>query len=473
MKHKLVALFACVTLAFPLTAQQSAPVVTEELRRAVAELRNVPEDLPEEEIEERTTRIDAAWDTLIAAKDAGVVALLEEAAKLDAAKEQDDRFKLGAAAVIWQIGHFDRVAEVARLWHSAQLLNPYAYVFYTALEAASDGDERALPLLTELLRDQKGDVFLEMHSMDVTWPETHRFLWGPMGRKAVPALEKVLETEKDPVALSSAITLLASCFDTAALPRIRAIARDREHGARIAALGALGTFGHPDDFELLVGALPGLEAQDCAKVLLFLAYYEDVRAVPHIVPLTKHADLDVRRNAIGALSRLVTVDGLEAFAEALKSEKDAETRRAFQSGPSILRQVSVKWKDYVQLDRDARQKTLDSARAKDALSWKPTPEGKALSRDELEGAIRHWIEAGRLNDDESKFEASHVLSQVTPADLPLLLDARGRLYRRLSDECLYEVFEIDETLVRVMRATYRREPGLCDQAQPLESKQGK
>src|SRR5262245_49678749 len=153
-----LASFSC--LAFAAAQEAPPPSTADDLAKAIAEMRNLPTKLVDREAEIRGPRIQAAWETLIAAKDAGAKALLAEAARLDAAKQKDDRFRLGAASVVWQIGRFDRVADVVSLWADADFAVKYSYAFRPAFEAAYDGDERALPLLVALLRDQQGTYYV-------------------------------------------------------------------------------------------------------------------------------------------------------------------------------------------------------------------------------------------------------------------------------------------------------------------------
>jgi hypothetical protein len=65
-----------------------------------------------------------------------------------------------------------------------------------------------------------------------------------------------------------------------------------------------------------------------------------------------------------------------------------------------------------------------------------------------------------------------MLGAAVPADLPLLLDVRGRLFRRLSDECLEEIAMVHHTMRRLVRSQYRTEPGVCEQVKPVPAAQG-
>ena len=474
MVQVILASFIALSVTTLLAAQQSAPPAkSDDLAKAIAEMRNLPEKLTGKEDAERGPRIQAAWETLIAAKDAGAAALLAEAAKLDAAKQKDDRFRLGAAAVVWQIGHFDRIADVVTLWGTSDFAVKYNYAFPVAFEAAHDGDERALPLLVALLRDQRGTYYVADHVMDLGWPLTHFFLWGPIGTKGVPALEKVLATAKDATAVSSAIELLTWCWHVANLPQLRAIARDPAHGARATAIRALGRFGHPDDFEFLCAGLADRDPKVAKAHVEALGAFGDLRAVPRVLPLTTHADQDLRLDALGALFMLATVDGLEALAQQLAGLDDA-TRSHFAGGPPLFHAIDVSWDDYQKLDRAERGKLVAKAHAKAEEEFLPKEGDRKLTHEEFESICKSWIAASRIRDEEHDWvESRHVLAVATPADVPLLLDLRGRLFRRLSDECLEEVEILDGILRRVVRSQYRTEPGLCEQVKPVPEAKGK
>jgi hypothetical protein len=463
---------ACVVLSSLAlaVAQQNPPPAVPDLAKAIAEMRNLPEKLTGKESDERGPRIQAAWEALIAAKDAGASALLAEAARLDAAKQKDDRFRLGAAAVVWQIGRFDRVADVMTLWGNADFAVKYTYAFLVGFDASRDGDERALPLLVALLRDQRGTHYVADHVMNLGWPLTHDFLWGPMGRKAVPALEKVLATAKDPTVVSSAIELLAGCWDVATLPRLRAIAGDSADGARTAAVRVLGRFGHPNDFEFLCAGLADRDPKVASAHVDALCAFGDLRAVPRLLPLLASGDQDLRLHALGALGTLATVDGLEAYAKVAEVVKKGSV---FAGGPPQLHALDVSWADYQKLDRAERGKVLAKARAKAEEEFRAQEGDRKLTREEFESACKSWIAASRISDEEHSWvESRHVLAVVTPADVPLLLDVRGRLFRRLSDECLEEVGILDRILSRVVRAQYREDPGVCEQVKPVPPAKG-
>jgi HEAT repeat protein len=464
MPHRALPWLGVALASATAVAQDAAQ--REAIAKAIAEMRNLPTPLEGREAATRGPRIQVAWETLIAAKDAGVAALLAEAAALDAAKQRDDRFGLGAAAVVWQIGGIERVADVLSLWADADFAVKYSYAFQPAFLAARDGDERALPLLVALLRDQRGKHNVSAHVMELGWPLTHAFLWGPMGRKAVPALANVLASATDPTVVSSAIELLSRAWHDDSLPRLRAIAGDSAHGARTAAIEALGRFGHPDDWDRLLAGLADADAGIVRAHTRALCAFGDLRAVPELAKLTSHANEDVRLDAIAALGELPTVDGLEVFA-ACAAAMTGERRYWFADGPPLLQDGEPTWTEYQRLDREQRANALVAARARVETLRRPAVAGGAADRESFERACAAWIAASRIDgDEEDRANARRLLAAATAADVPLLLDLRGRLFRRLSDECLEEVALVDEVLCRVVRSRYRREVGSCERVEP-------
>lgn len=70
-----------------------------------------------------------------------------------------------------------------------------------------------------------------------------------------------------------------------------------------------------------------------------------------------------------------------------------------------------------------------------------------------------------MPDSFSWVTARHLLAAATAADVALLLDARGGLYRRFSDEQLEAIEHFELALRWIVRAQYRTDPGVCEQVQ--------
>jgi hypothetical protein len=218
----LALLLTPVLAVIPALAQAPA---TEKLRRAIAVLRGIDvEKMTEAELDAKADEMSAAWELITSGGDASVPLLLEEIRKVDEAGEQDHRFKLAAAALLWATGGLDQSAAITRVWDSTPLTVNYNYVFYTAFEAAMTQDPRVLPMLKACLRDKDGSIFVALHAMPIRWPLTHESLWGSFGPKGIPAVAEVLKTSQDPVELRSSIAILSDVCCLDALPRIREIA---------------------------------------------------------------------------------------------------------------------------------------------------------------------------------------------------------------------------------------------------------
>lgn len=433
----------------------------QQLARAVAALKNIdPDKLSEAQKETKLDALIEAFDTITKAGPAGAAALKAELRRMDEAKQRDDRFRLAAASLLWAISKLDEAGAIAAVWNVTPLKSQYNYVFYTAFEAAETRDERALPMLRAVLRDREGTVFFGAHAMRVQWPLTHEFVWGAFGAKGAPALARVLETSADEVESASAVLLLAGAHHLPSLPRIRELAAGGKGEARHAAVRALGLFGHPQDYDFLVA---GLRSTDPALVFSHayaLYEYEDLRAVPALVALLGAADESVQREAVAALTHLLTPAALEALRRHSQTSKHAGPRAG--SGDfvkSFLEDTKLSWAAYAALPPAEREATVVRWRDyRDGLRLSAGGEGRPLTRAAFVRMAETWQRSHRLErPDRRKIEVGEILSAATPADIDLLLDVRGALYHRLSDECLYEVRRVDAALRHLGRSRYRKQ----------------
>lgn len=438
--------------------------------KAIAAMRKVDvASLSEDEQEARTKEIDQAWKTLIAAGPAGADALKAELKALDAAKEKDDFFRLGAAVLLWEIGKLDEARAIADLWTGDVALDTnYPYVFFAAFEAARTQDERALPMLTACLRDKKGTVFVAQHSMDVAWPRTHEFLWGAFGPKGMPALARVLDESKDETALASAALLLARAQYLPALEKVRKLAHDGKGEARRMAVRSLGIYGHPDDFDFLVAGLKAPDPNEAMDFAYALYEFEDLRAAPALVPLVASDDVALRREAIGGLCYLVTPEGIEALHKYAAAPKDEEEgRRAETWLARSLEAEGLTWETFAAKSPDERKATIAAIRARGEQHYVLKPDDRKLDHDELLKAAAQWKENLRITGGDYKWvEDRHALAASTPADIDLWLDVKAKVCCRLSDECLSEVRTIDNLVARLGRSRYRKAVGITEKAEP-------
>jgi HEAT repeat protein len=467
-----LAVVAGLVLGPVLGGETGTKGAAKEIERAVAALRNIREDaLTQEQKDAKGLELQKAWATLIAAGKAGTDALKAEIAKVDAAKERDDFFKLGAAAFLWQIAKLDEAPAIAGIWSGdVDLTVNYNYVFFTAYEAARTQDPRSFPLLKALLRDKKGSVYIEQHALPVGWPLSQEFLWGLVGRKGPEALMAVLGTAKDDASLETACWLLVRASHLPALDAIRRLAAEGQPGARGGAIRALGTFGHPQDYVFLVGGLASKDPKEAWHFAYALYEYEDLRAVPHLIPLLASPDEALRAEVRNALARLLVPDAFEALHKEAAKAPNEEARAWWpELTQSVLEPVGLTWDGYQAKTPVQKSEILAAARAKEEESLRLKPGDRKLTHDELLKAAAQWIQNQRITSGSYKWvEDRHVLAAATAADIPLLLDVRAACYTRLSDECLYEVRTLERIINRLGRSRYRKEPGLCEKAEPVK-----
>ena len=456
------------SLAILCQAQTTAP---SELDAAIETMRGINADaLSQAEQQSKGEDLTKAWATLTAAGQAGVDRLKVELRAIDESKAQDDFFKLGAASLLWEIQKIDSADTITAIWRDTPLHVQYQYVFYTAFEAAVTGDPRVLPMLEPLLRDDQASAYIAPHAMDVSWPLSVEFVWGVFGPQGQPTLLKVLRDSTDTVARRSAVILLTEQQCIEALPIIRQLAIQAKDAERHLAVQSLGVFGHPDDYDLLIRGLGDPEAETVAAHAAALADYGDQRAATHLIPLLKAEEEIVRGSALYALAMLMSPDSLAALHEYATSGPSEDERAQCQRYVAhILGEMNLEWEAFAQKSPEDQQALLRSIDQRE-VEFQLKPHDKELTHDQLLEACREWTDAGRITGGKYAWaESRHVLAAATPQDLDLLLNLRAALYRRLSDECLYEVETVDEVLSRLGRRRYRQNVGVCAKVEPPES----
>jgi len=471
MMRCLLAFVIVVTCWLPsIGAAESA--AENDLTKAVAVMRKIdPAKMTEQQQLAKSQELGQAWKTLLDAGPKGVAALKEELRKVDASKEKDDFFKLGAAVVLWQIGKAAEAETIAAMWSGDVALNAnYNYVFFTAFEAASTQDPRVLPMLIAILRDQKGSAFIPQHSLPIAWPLSHAFIWGAFGSKGVPALVRVLEETKDETTLASAVFLLAMSQDLGALEKIRALAHQGAGATRGEAIKALGQFGHPQDFDFLAA---GLKGKDPAAVWAFayaLYEYGDLRAVPHVIPLLSTGDKQLGDEVIACLTYLVMPEGIEALQRCAGTAGNKERREACKEAlAGVLKSVGLTYEAYAGKTPPEKRKMTASLRDRKQEKYRLKPNDRKFTHDDLLKAAAEWKANHRITGGTYAWvEDRQMMAAATAADIPLLLDVAAACYTRLSDECLHEIRTLQELVRRLGRGRYRHEVGLCEKVEPLQ-----
>jgi hypothetical protein len=442
------------------------------LERAIAALRHIDQDkLNEEQQEAKAKEIDAAWETIRAAGKPGVARLKRELRRVQETGEKDDFFKLNAATLLYMIGRFDEAETIAAVWNSTPLKAQYRYVFLTAFDAALTRDARALPLLLACLKDKEASFHVSAHAMEVGWPLNLQFLWGVYGPQGLPALLRVLETSRHPVELQSAMLLLTKAQEVKALPRIREIAAGEEGETSQMAVNCLGIFGHPQDFHFLASGLPSTDPQTAFAHASALYEYEDLRAVPLLVPLLKAENELLRREAIMALLHLASpasLDALQRFCgEAPRGERP-DTPRPSECGAVGRRLSDLKFdlSDYEGKSPQEKAALTAAVIRGEEERYLLSKDDRKLTREQLRELTEEWKRESRaFSGDYGWVEERHLLSAATPDDINLLLDVRAAVYRRLSDECLYETQRLDEVIKRLGRSRYRKVVGLTERVE--------
>ena len=465
----LVTLTVTLATAAPFYAQNP---IDQKLERAVAALRNIRQGAftTEAQQEAKSKEIDEAWEVIRQAGARGTARLKQELERVERSREKDDFFKLNASALLWGIGQFDEAPAIAAIWNSTPLEAQYKYVFYTAIDAARTGDARALPMLEAVLRDNKGHVFLWQHSLDVKWPLTHEFVWGAFGPKALPRLAEIISTSKNEIEVASAISLLAQSHYLPALPRLRELARAGTGDARLFAIRALGVYGHPQDYDFLVAGLRSGDPKELFSYSYALYEYEDLRAVPHLIPLLGAADKAVRQETFAALTHLLTsesVDALHRHAQTTKERDEKETIEEHLN--SELREYNLSLNQYLKKSPAGRAEAVAAIlRRREAEKYQLGTGEKGMTRSEFVTAVKRWKEEHRLSRvGGERVMPKHILVAATAADIELLLEVKAALYLRLSDEALYEARRMDEVVKRLGRSRYRKQAGITEKVEAL------
>lgn len=465
MKFTVLVLLISSMLA---TAFAQSATTDPKLEAAVAAMRKVdPSRLDDKQREAKGKEIDEAWQYIGSLGAAGSQRLKDEIRKLDAAGEKDDFFKLGASAVLWGIGKVSEAETIARIWNSVPVSAQYRYVFYTAFSAAVTRDVRVAPMLRALLKDDKGEVFIAQHSLNLTWPLTLEIIWGVYGTTGLPVLNEVLHSSSDPAEKRTAIMLLSKCHYLPALTKIRAEVSNTNPDVRRAAIMSLGRYGDPRDFTVIETALKATDPQDLWPAVYAAYEFEDLRLVPKIIPLISSKDENIRLEASSTVSHLLTPEGFALIKKMTRDaltadERDFWERRFLETSQAM----NSTWEQYSAAS--ATEKAALIAKARKA-EWEipATSTEKLFTHDDLIAGMKVWKEKSRITDSPYQLNnARQVIKVATVEDLEALIDVRASVYRRLSDECLYEIRVLDDVIRQVSRSRYRKGIGISEKVEP-------
>jgi hypothetical protein len=453
--------FLAISFGFLQGVQLYAQVKDQKLEDAVSALRNIKgETLTDEQKEESAKRIDLAWKTLIDAGTAGAARLKEEIQKVDVGKEKDDFFKLNATVVIWEIGKASEANYIAEVWSSTPISAQYTYVFLTAFQAAQTQDPKVLPMLRVILKDNEGEFFVWQHSMNVAWPLSHEFIWGVYGPAGLPVLAEILATSEDVIEKRSAMLLLSRAQYLPALPIIRKFIASPNELIRGPAIMALGRYGHPDDYEMLVSGFDSYDSKELFFYVYAMSEFGDRRPVPRLIPLLDKGDDGLALQAFTALLHLLTPDAFTAAKVYASKVKDTKLKEYLEQQIYFIQKELPD--NFERMPEGEQSRLLAEIRNKDLVLPIDAAE---FSNKDLKEALYVWREKGRIyRSGYAWVGVSKLISAATPDDLELLLSTKAAFYRRLSDECLYEVRDFDRAIKHIGRSRYRSGLGVTDKA---------
>jgi len=423
--------------------------------------------------EAKLTELDRAWEALGDAGAAGAARLRRELQALDAGGEPDDFFRLGACAVLWRLHGTDEAAAIARQWRKVRSFGPgYTYVFPVAMEAARTRDPGVVPMLVELLRDDRAVYIVPTHSMEFGWPNTAEMAWGLFGPSGLPSLRDVLGTSPDSVARAGAAYLLGLFADPAALPALRAAltAPNQPPRVREKAALALGRLGHPADFDLLAQLLHDADPRMVHAAASALDEYGDLRAVPPLVarlqslpPAREGSPVAVlRAEIVSVLFHLTTEAGWQVLVR--YEPRSKREREVFDRESVHLKETAgVTWDEYRRLSpaeqARIRAQTIAARDRREQLQ----PGDRTLTRADFKAACGDWSGRQRITGGPYSWVAyRQLVACVDPADLDLLREVRGAVGRRLSDDMGPELETLDRMVALIARKSYRANIGVCE-----------
>jgi len=423
-----------------------APTSTDKLDQAVAALRHVD---PESWDGEKGKALDEAVNTIESAGQEGERRLKAELVAIQQAGEKDPTFQILAAWMIWDIGGLDEVESISKLWTSIPANEwYYRWFFMPAMQAAATQDLRAAPMLKVLLSDKEGKPYPMLE-----YPLTHEFVWGAYGSVGLPVLYEVLQTSDNPVAIESSINLLAQAQYLPALPEIRKALDNPNPDVRVAAIMALGRFGHPDDYDRLIFGLASTDQALLNKYVYALNEFGDVRAVPHLIPLLQNPN---QRNEVawGLSNYVASPEGLVALMDAKAKTNDQDFANLCDKYvQNVLESAGLTWEAFQSLPAKEQQKVTDGYRYAD-ITLKPGE--KPITHDQLLEVVAEWRDTGYIQSEKWDWvETRHILPIATADDINLLLDGKAKFYLRLSDECIYDVRIVDDLIKWIGRSRYR------------------
>jgi hypothetical protein len=311
-------------------------------------------------------------------------------------------------------------------------------------------------MLNACLKDDLGGMVPTPAKWHMGWPLTQEFIWGVYGPDALPYLAKVLDTSNNPVELQSAMLILAKSQYIDALPQIRKLALAEAKEVRRIAVCALGLFGHPGDYDILMDGVKTRDADLLPDYVRALGEYGDLQAVPYLIPLLRTSDERLRREVVFSLMSLPTPASLEALAHQAAVAVDMREKKTCNAFVDyMMNELGLTREEYAALAGEKKEELF-----KTFLDGKyRLPRGEnLLTHGQFLALARNWRDTQRVEG----LEIGRLLPAVTADDIDLLLDVKTAFYLRLSDERLYDIRKIDELIKIVGRSRYRKVPWVAE-----------
>ena len=270
-----------------------------------------------------------------------------------------------------------------------------------------------------------------------------------------------LEKSTDEVELKSAIALLTGAQYLPSVPRIRQLASSEKDQVRRQAIQALGIFGHPSDYDRLIAGLNSNDPKELFSYAFALYEFDDERAVKNLIPVLAKDDDGLKVEVSLALIHLLTPESIAAVRDFVSKTKNPEVKK-FLSRSITLREDKLP-KDFTQKSRDEQAKILSKVKNADITL---TSVDRPITTQQLLKGLLIWKEKGRIYDSGFDWVGEkQVIAAARSENIEPILETIATFYRRLSDECLYEVRDLQKSLKYVGRNRYRRGVGITEKAE--------
>ena len=245
------------------------------------------------------------------------------------------------------------------------------------------------------------------------------------------------------------------------VPRIRQLASSEKDQVRRQAIQALGIFGHPSDYDRLIAGLNSNDPKELFSYAFALYEFDDERAVKNLIPVLAKDDDGLKVEVSLALIHLLTPESIAAVRDFVSKTKNPEVKK-FLSRSITLREDKLP-KDFTQKSRDEQAKILSKVKNADITL---TSVDRPITTQQLLEGLLIWKEKGRIYDSGFDWVGEkQVIAAARPENIEPILETIATFYRRLSDECLYEVRDLQKSLKYVGRNRYRRGVGITEKAE--------